>query len=264
MLHYAFMQNAFLASTFIAIAAGVVGVFVTARSTSFLAHTLSEIGFAGAAFAVCVGIQPLLGMLLFTMLSAVTVGRMSTKQSRREASTSAVSSLFVGLGILFLSLSSSSSSYATSILFGSIVGISRAEVWQLVALASFVLITVLISYRWLAFDSFDAVGANARGLKTSFISIFFLIILAIAVSTGAQIVGSLLVFILLTLPSAAAKYLGKTLPQMLLISVAGALIGVWLGLVLAYYTNWPVTFFISVIECLFYLAALQYHKWRMA
>lgn len=260
MLHYAFMQNAFLASTFIAIAAGVVGVFVTARQTSFLAHTLSEIGFAGAAFAVFIGISPLVGMLLFTILSAVTVGRMSTKASRREASTSAVSSLFVGLGILFLSLSDSSSSYATSILFGSIVGISRTEVWQLVLLASFVLVTVFLSYRTLAFDSFDPIGARAHGVKTEIISIYFLVILAIAVSTGAQIVGSLLVFILLTLPSAGAKYLGRTLPQMIVISVIAALVGVWLGLTLAYATNWPVTFFIAVIECLFYLGALQYHK----
>lgn len=260
MLHYAFMQNAFLASTFIAIASGIVGVFVTARGMSFLAHTLSEIGFAGAAFAVFIGIQPLAGMLLFTIASSVTVGRMSGKASRREASTSAVSSLFIGAGILFLSLSSASSSYATSILFGSIVGISRAEVWQLVLLAGFVLVSVLIGYRWLSFDSFDAIGARAHGLKTNLISIYFLVILAIAVSTGAQIVGSLLVFILLTLPSAAAKYLGRTLPQMLAISVGAALIGVWLGLVLAYYTNWPVTFFIAVLECAFYLVALRYHQ----
>lgn len=260
MLSYTFMQNAFLASTFIAIAAGLVGVFVTARNTSFLAHTLSEIGFAGAAFAVFIGIQPLVGMLLFTVLSVVAVGRLSSKQSRREASTSAVSSLFVGLGILFLSLSSASSSYATSILFGSIVGISRAEVWQLVALASVVIVVIAVFYRKLAFDSFDAIGARARGLKTSWIGLLFLLTLAISVSVGAQIVGSLLVFILLTLPSAAAKYLGRTLPQMLMLSVGGALIGVWLGLTLAYYTNWPVTFFIAVIEVLYYLVALQIHQ----
>lgn len=260
MFHYAFMQNAFLASTFIAIASGIVGVFVTARGTSFLAHTLSEIGFAGAAFAVFLGIPPLDGMLIFTILSAVSVGKLSAKASRREASTSAVSSLFVGLGILFLALSSSSSSYAQTILFGSIVGISRGEIVQLVLLAGFVLVSVLISYRYLAFDSFDAVGAKAHQLKTGLLSVYFLVILAICVSTGAQIVGSLLVFILLTLPSAGAKYIGKTLPQMLMIAVAAALIGVWVGLTLGYYTNWPVTFFIAVVECLFYAGALLYRN----
>ena len=87
---YAFMQNAFMASTFIAITTGIVGVFVVARNMSFLAHTLSEVGFAGAAFAVFAGIRPLDGMLLFTAISSISVGRMSVQASRREASISAV------------------------------------------------------------------------------------------------------------------------------------------------------------------------------
>lgn len=263
MFSYAFMQNAWLASTFIAITCGLVGVFVTARGMSFLAHTLSEVGFAGAAFAVFMGIPPLDGMLLFTIISSITVGKLSVQQSRREASISAVSSVFVGLGILFLSLSSASASYATTILFGSIIGISRADVWQLLALACAVLVTMAFGYRRLAYDSFDPTGAQAQGVRRNLISIYFLLILAISVSIGAQIVGSLLVFILLTLPPSVAKYLGKTLPQMLVISVIAALIGVWAGLTLGYYTNWPVTFFIAAIEFCFYFIALGIHKWRL-
>lgn len=262
MFAYDFMQNAFLASTFIAVTCGIVGVFVTARGMAFLAHTLSEIGFAGAAFAVWVGIRPLDGMLLTTIISSVSVGRLSVKAGRREASISAVSSLFIGLGILFLALSAKNSSYATTILFGSIIGISRADVWQLVILALVVLATLAVGYRSLTFDSFDPVGAQAQGLRRNWLSIYFLLMLAISVSIGAQIVGSLLVFILLTLPSAVAKYVGKSVPQMLTISVVIALIGVWAGLVLGYYTNWPVTFFIAAIECLFYFGALLIRQRR--
>ena len=199
-------------------------------------------------------------MLLFTAISSISVGRMSVQASRREASISAVSSLFIGLGILFLSLSSANASYATTILFGSIIGISQGDVWQLVALAAGVLFTLYFGYRRLAFDSFDSVGSAAQGLKSKYISIYFLLILAVSVSIGAQIVGSLLVFILLTLPPNVAKYLGKTLPQMIVISVVTALIGVWSGLYLGFLTNWPVTFFIAAIEFGFYFLALWYHQ----
>ena len=123
-----FMRNAFVASTFIAIISGIIGVFVSARNMSFLTHTLSEIGFAGASFGVFMSWPPLNGMLIFTMVSSVIVGRLSVKAARREAAISAISSLFIGLGILFLSLSNKSSSYATNILFGSIIGISRQNV----------------------------------------------------------------------------------------------------------------------------------------
>lgn len=258
MFQLEFMRNAFVASTFIALTCGIIGVFVIARNLSFLAHTLSEIGFAGASFGVFTGLAPLDGMLLFTMISAVAVGEMSTEQSRREAAIAAISSLFMGLGILFLSLANKSASYATNILFGSIIGISVHEVWQLVVLSLFMLVVMFFAYRYLVFDSFDSIGARVQHLPKHFLSILFLLMLAISVSISAQIVGSLLVFVLLTLPASSARYLVHTVPKMLLISVALALLGVWGGLVLGYYTNWPVTFFIATIEVVIYLGTLLY------
>lgn len=264
MFAYEFMRSAFVASTFIAITAGLVGVFVVSRNMSFLSHTLSEIGFAGASFGILIGISPLAGMILFTLVSSIAVGSLSGEASRREASISAVSSLFIGLGILFLSLSAQSSSYATNILFGSIVGISGSEVKQLMILAMFVIFIFIIFYKPLAFDSFDHIGAQAAGLKTKLLSIAFLVTLALSVSIGAQIVGSLLVFVLLTLPAATAKYLVHSVPKMMLVSVGLALIGVWLGLYLAYITNWPVTFFISTFEVLAYFAGLTFKNWKLS
>lgn len=263
MLQYEFMRQAFIASTFIAITAGLVGVFVVSRNMSFLSHTLSEIGFAGASFGVLVGISPLAGMILFTIVSSIAVGGLSNESSRREASISAMSSLFIGLGILFLSLSSKSSSYATNILFGSIVGISSKEVQQLLALAIFVIIIFIIFYKPLAFDSFDHIGALASGLKTRLLSVIFLVTLALSVSIGAQIVGSLLVFVLLTLPGATAKYLVHSVPKMILVSVGLALSGVWLGLYLAFITNWPVTFFIATYEVIAYFIGLGYKNYKL-
>lgn len=256
MFVFEFMRNAFLASTFIAITCGLVGVFVVARNLSFLSHTLSEIGFAGASFGVFVGLSPLNGMLLFTAASSLIVGGLSSERSRREASISAVSSLFIGLGILFLSLSSKNASYATNILFGSIVGISIAEVKQLVVLSLIVIIALIAVYRQLVLDSFDSTGSISQNIHRRTLSMFFLILLALSVSIGAQIVGSLLVFILLTLPAASAQYIGRSVPKMLVAALSFSLIGVWLGLYLGYLTNWPVTFFIAIIEVIIYLLAL--------
>ncbi|WP_461244404.1 metal ABC transporter permease [Secundilactobacillus muriivasis] len=262
MFSYPFMQNAYMAGTLIAIISGIMGVFVIARNMSFLTHTLSEIGFAGAAFGIFMGWQPLLGMLLFTTVSSIGVGELGAKSSRRENSISAISALAIGLGILFLSLANSNASYATGILFGSVIGISRQNVIQMVALSAIVLVIVALIYRFLKFDSFDPIGARVEGLWTRTLSVVFLVLLALSVSVAAQIVGSLLIFILLTLPAAAAKYFTHTVGLMIGVAVAFSLIGVWLGLYLSYVTNWPVSFFISVIEVIFYLAALLYDRQR--
>lgn len=260
MFNLAFMRYAFVASTFIAIVSGVVGVFVVARNMPFMTHTLSEIGFAGASFALFVGWPALNGMLLFTVLSSLMVGQLSIEESRRESVISAVSALFIGLGILFLSLSSKTASSATSILFGSVVGISRNEVYQLVWLSIIVLIIVACIYRRLKFSSFDPEGAAANGLNEGIISVIFLLLLALSVSVAVQIVGTLLIFVLLTLPAASAKYFTTGTGKMIGIAILFALLGVWLGLYLGYVTNWPVSFFTSTIEVIIYLIALIYRK----
>lgn len=259
MFQFDFMRYAFLASTFIAITCGVVGVYVVSRSFSFLAHTLSEIGFAGAAFAVFLGLQPLWGMLLFTLLGSIGVGELSMHSDQKESAISAISALFIGLGVLFLAISGSNSRYATNILFGSIIGVDRQGVIQLIILSIIVLLLIFIVQKQLNFDSFDHIGAMTHGIKTGLIGVIFLVALAMSVSIGSQIVGSLLVFILLTLPSSTARYIGKTITSMIIWSIIIALIGVWAGLYLGFITNWPVTFFISVIEVVIYLTAYFIH-----
>lgn len=254
-----FMRNAYLASTIIAIVCGFIGVFVVSRNMPFLTHTLSEIGFAGAAFGMFIGLSPLDGMLIFTIISSILVGKMGAKSSRREDSISAVSGLFIGLGVLFLALSNKSASYATNILFGSIVGISFNDVKQMIVLSIIVLVVLLVIYRNLKFDSFDPIGAKAQHVNASLISIIFLVLLALSVSVAAQVVGSLLIFILLTLPAASAKYFAKSVSKMIMYAIGFGLIGVWLGLYLGYITNWPVSFFIATIECLIYFIALGFN-----
>lgn len=261
MFALSFMRHAFVAGTFIAIVSGLIGVFVVARGLPFLTHTLSEIGFAGASFAVFIGWPALNGMMLFTIISSMIVGQMSIKRSRREAVISAVSALFLGLGILFLSLSSKTASSATSILFGSVVGISANEVWELVALSLLVLIVTLLIYRPLKFDSFDQVGSAVSGVHSAVVSVIFLVLLALSVSVAAQIVGALLMFILLTLPAASAKYFTHGVAKMIILAILFAMVGTWLGLYLGYVTNWPVSFFIAVIEALIYAGALLYQKY---
>lgn len=260
MFSFEFMRNAYLAGTLIAIVSGIMGVFVVARNMPFMTHTLSEIGFAGAAFGIFIGWTPLNGMLAFTTVSSILVGELSgTVQSRRESVISAISGLFIGLGILFLSLSNKNSSYATSILFGSVIGISHQEVVQMATLSVLVLIVLFFIFRNLKDDSFDSVGAKTNHIHAALISIVFLVLLAFSVSVAAQIVGSLLIFVLLTLPAASSKYFAHTVISMMLLAIGFAIFGVWLGLYLGYVTNWPVTFFIASIEAVIYGSALLYN-----
>ncbi|RYL93116.1 metal ABC transporter permease [Sporolactobacillus sp. THM7-4] len=261
MFQYDFMQHAFIAGTLVALMCGVIGVFVIARSLSFIAHTFSHIGFAGASFAVYVGMDPLGGLLLFTLLSALGIGQLGVKMFRRDASVSVVLSLFLGLGILFLSLSDKQANFTETILFGSVVGIDMQDVWQIVGLTAAVILILAAGYRWLKFDSFDQIGAEAAGLPIRWISIGFLLLMALAVSVTVQIVGALLVFALMTVPAAAARCFSQSIFGMIVISSILAVLGVWFGLSMSFYTNAPVSFFITSFEAAAYFIGIAYRYW---
>lgn len=255
-----FMKNAYFAGTMVAILCGILGVFVIARRLAFLGHALSEIGFSGATFGLLLNFSPLNGMLLATVISAFAAHNLGVQKERSEVATSAVSAAFMGLGVLFLSLSNKNASFATSILFGSIVGISTENVWQICSISAIVLLVMLLIYRRLKYDSFDAIGASIKYSNTNLISLLFLIIMAVSVSVAAQIVGSLLIFVLLTLPAATAQLFCKSVNKMLLFAVIQAILGVWIGLALGYITSWPVSFFIAIFEAAVYLIGRTWQR----
>lgn len=128
-------------------------------------------------------------------------------------------------------------------------------IWNIIELSAGILIVLLIGYKMLPFDSFDPIGAQAAGYPVRFISIAFLLILAIATAEAIQIVGALLVFVLMTIPAATTRFLTHSVSRMILYASILALVGVWAGLTLGYYTGAPVSFFIAAVEGLLYFMA---------
>lgn len=256
MFEYDFMRLAFLSGTLIAVVSGFVGVFVVARRLSFLAHILSEIGFAGAAFGLFMNWSPLLGMLLFTVFAAFMIGQWNRLEQRSEALISGVSAVAIGLGVAFLALSSKSGSAATSILFGSIFSLSAQNVWEVVGLTVLVLLIGALLFRRLRYFAFDYATAQFALRGVVALEMIFLLLVAVSVAVSAQIVGSLLIFILMTLPASAAMRFGKSVNQILALSIGFALFGVWSSLALSYWLNLPVSFFIALIEAAIYFVSL--------
>ena len=261
MFQYDFMQHGFLAGTVVAIMCGVIGVYVIERRLSFIAHTFSEIGFSGATFAIYMGWNPLYGLLLFAVVSALAIGQLGVKVFRRDLSINVILSIFLGLGLLFLSLSTKQSTAAVSLLFGSVLGISSEQVWQICGLSTGVLVVCLIGFKMLTFDSFDPVGAEAAGLPVrSYLNYIFTLPLYCGSGSCSNCRVAPCFYLNDHSSSYSTSFNSENFSHDSLLSIIPVL-GVWIGLILAYYTNGPVSFFIAAIEGIFYFAALG---WRNA
>jgi zinc/manganese transport system permease protein len=250
---YEFMQHAFEAGTIVAIVAGIVGYFVILRRSSFAAHALSHVGFAGAAGAVLVGISPVFGLLLFTTVGGTTMGTLGRRAAQRDVNIGIVLAFMLALGLLFISLYTGYSREAYSILFGEILGISISDVFLTLGASIAILAVCGVVYRPLLFSSLDEEVAEAKGMPVLLLGIIFMLLVAVAVSIAVQVVGVLLIFSLMVTPAATAQRLAKKPRNVIAISVGIALMATWIGLLVSFYEPYPVSFFVTAIAFASYL-----------
>lgn len=255
MFEYDFMRNAFMAGCGVAIVAGAVGFFLVLRNLTFAGHALSHIGFAGATGSVLLGISPLWGLLVFTLAAAIGMGLLGERLRGRDVAVGVILSLALGLGVLFLYLYSTHATQATAILFGNVLGVSVETVWALLGLSVVCVCALAFISRPLLFATLAPELAEAKGVSLRLISVLFLAIVAIAVAEAAQVVGVLLVFALMVGPAAASLRLTSRLDWGIGLAVFLALSETWLGIALAYLTDWPPTFWIVAVSCLVYFAS---------
>jgi len=247
LFQYHFMQNAFLAGTVVAVAAGAIGYFMVLREQTFAGHALAHIGFAGAAGALLLGISPVVGLLAVGIVAALTMSSLGAQESGpRGQSAVAIGTVYtfsLGLGLLFLQLYSGQAENVVGILFGAVLGISDQDV-SIVGLTAAVAIATLVAIgRPLLFASIDPDVAAAQGVPVRLLSSAFFVLLAFAVAQAVQVVGILLVFALLVAPAATAQRLTARPGVAIVVSVVLSLLFTWTGLAVAYFAPYAVVGF---------------------
>jgi zinc/manganese transport system permease protein len=259
LLEYHFMVNALLAGGVVAVMAGAVGWVMVLRRETFAGHTLAMMAFPGASGAAVVGVPAALGYYAFCCAGALAIGRFAGERRRswseRSAATGAVQAFALAVGFLFVSLYGGVLGDLESLLFGNLLGISDAHLLTLAAVAAVSLAALAALGRPLLFVSVDAQSAAASGLPVRALSVAFLLVLALTVAATSQITGVMLVFALLVAPAAAAQSLTARPAVSLALTIALALLVVWLGEGISYFSIYPAGFYVTVVSFAVYLLA---------
>jgi zinc/manganese transport system permease protein len=248
MFEYDFMRTAFAASGVAAILAGTVGFFLVLRGQTFAGHALSHVGFTGATGALLIGLSPFAGLVSLTFMTGIGMGLFGEKLAQRDVAIGMMLSLALGFGLLFLHFYTAAATQASALLFGNVLGVDESALANLVVFAALSLVAIALIGRPLIFASLQPELAEARGVPLRFVSAAFLAIVAVAVAECAQIVGVLLVFTLMVGPAAAAMNLTRRLKLAIALSAGLALAEAWGGLTLAYYIDWPTSFWITALS----------------
>jgi zinc/manganese transport system permease protein len=246
-----FMIHAFESGTIVALLGGLVGFFVVLRGATFVAHVLPKIGFAGAAGAILVSGNALLGLAVFSVGGALGIGWLG-KGGRHDVVTALTLVVALGTGALFLGLNNNYATGAFALLFGQLVGVSSSQVADTAILAIVCVILLIFLYRPLLFVSVMKEAAAARGVRIRAMDMGFLVVVGLATAITVPVVGALLCFSLLIGPAATARYLAHRPIFVLWYAIMISVFTIWIALLLGYDTGWPIGFFVSAISALAY------------
>jgi zinc/manganese transport system permease protein len=246
-----FMVNAWEVASIVAVVAGVVGFFTVLRGSAFAAHAIPNGSFAGAAGASLIGVSTLLGLGVFALGGALGIGLLG-RRGRHDVATALALVTMLALGALFLSFSEEYAPAVYSLLFGEVLGVSSNDIAPTALLGLACITAIAVIYRPLMLSSIIPDVGEARGVGRFRMEMLFLAILALATAMTVPVVGTLLIFsLMIGAPAAARSFTDRPLLAMAL-SVAFALLIVWIAIAASYETNYPVGFFVGAASAASY------------
>jgi ABC-type Mn2+/Zn2+ transport system permease subunit len=230
------MRNAFVAIVLVGIICGVMGVFVTQRGLAFMGDAIAHAVFPGVVISYVFGGSFLIGAIAAAMIVSLAIGVVT--QSGLVRNDTAIGVFFVGAFALGVAIISTQQSYArdvASLLFGSILGVSRDDLLLTALVGCGVLAVLWLARREVVTISFDRVFAQSQGLNLWMWDQLFLLLLALTIVISLQTVGNVLVLAMLVTPAAAARLLTVRLAPMLAVSAAIGVASGVAGLYGSYY-----------------------------
>jgi zinc/manganese transport system permease protein len=251
------MLNTWIVATMVAIVAGFVGFFVVIRRSAFAAHALPLGAFPGAAAANLLGMNAILGLVVFAGLGVVMIDRLA-RRDRHEVATALLLVTSLALGTLFLSMTGEYSQGVYALLFGEVLGISASQILPVAVVSVMVVATAGLFFRPLLLDSISPELGAAKGVSSRLTELQFLTVLALSTAIVLPVVGALLVFSLMVGPASAARSLTDRPLGAALLSVCISLATVWVAIALSYLSNWPVGFFVGAMGAVSYISGRMY------
>lgn len=256
---FPFMVNAFRAGAIVAVTAGVIGWFMVLRRQTFAGHTVAVAGFPGAAGAVLLGIGAGYGYFGFCVGAALVIALPARGGSggaaHESALTGTVQAFALACGMLFVALYKGFLNGVDALLFGDFLGITDGDVLTLAVVAAVMLAVMAVIGRRLLFATVDPAVAAARGVPVRALGAVFLVLLGAATAEASRITGSLLVFALLVMPAATAQRITARPAASLLLTVLIGWLVTWAGLAVAYFTVYPIGFYITALAFAVYVGA---------
>jgi zinc transport system permease protein len=234
LLQYEFIRNALLTVLLASIACGIIGVYVVVKRMVFISGGIAHASFGGVGLGYFLGVNPIWGIIPFSILSALVMGLVS-KRTRipEDTAIGILWALGMSLGIVFIGLSPGYAPDLFSYLFGNILTVTSVDLIIMLILDLVIIMVVFLFYKEFLALSFDDEFATVVGVPTVKLYFLLLCLIALTIVVLMKVVGIIMIIALLTIPAAISKQYTSNLKKMIFISILLSAIfglgGLWLS-----------------------------------
>jgi zinc transport system permease protein len=258
---FEFMRNALAAGLLVSIACGIIGSYVVVNRVVFISGGIAHSAYGGIGIGYYFGFNPVVGAILFSLLSAFSMGFVQRKTRQRTDTIIGVMwAVGMAIGIVFIDKTEGYKVDLMSYLFGSILTVPAGTLWLMFVLDVIILVLVAAFYKELLAMSFDETFARIRNVPVDALYYMLLGMIAVTVVMLMRVVGLILVIALLTIPAAISNQWVKNLKTMMVLASILGMIFTTLGLFLSYWLNLTSGATIILVSGTVYLlSALLHH-----
>lgn len=240
LFQYNFFTNALMAALLASVTCGIAGTYIVTRRMVFISGGITHASFGGIGIAYFLGLNPVLGAAVFSILSAMGIEFVSSRTNVREDSAIGILwSLGMALGIIFIFLTPGYAPNLMSYLFGSILTVGPTDLWLMAALGLFLAVFFTGFYHMILFIAFDEEYARAHKAPVQLFKYLLISLVAITIVLNIRVVGIILVISFLTIPQSTANLFTNNFRSIIFLSILIGIIGSVTGLMISYYWNIP-------------------------
>jgi zinc transport system permease protein len=253
-LQYGFMRHALMVGLLVSIACGIVGTYVVVKRIVFISGGISHTAYGGVGLGYLLGIPPMVGATVFTVLAALAMGEVSHRVKQREDTIIGMMwAVGMALGVIFVKLSPGYTGDLMSYLFGSILAVPLTDLYLILALNVVILFIVILYHDQFTLTAFDEEFAQVIGVNTRLYNQLLLVVIALTVVVMIRAVGIILVIALLTIPPATATLFTRSMTGMMAFSMILSAVFTTGGLVISYLFDLPSGATIIILCALGYM-----------
>jgi zinc transport system permease protein len=261
---YQFMQKAFLAGTFVAIVAPLVGLFLIVRRYSGLADTISHVSLVGVATSLVAGLNPIGLSVIFSVIATVFIDKLkASKKVLGESALAIFTYASLGLVSIIIATSKGFGANLTSFLFGSVLTITEENLYWIITLCAVVLLILITFYKKFFVVSFDPELAKIDGVKVTLWSFVLMTLTCLVISSGIQVVGGLLIGAMMIIPATTSLQYKLSFKGSLILASVFSVVSLWLGLFVSFYYNLPSGGAIVLVNMVFFVVGLAVNRVRV-